>query len=234
MSKDYIPGSDRLFFDWAKNLYARALALFTALGIPSPQTFLEALLADFEAKLQLALSPNHGKVDIANKNAARKALEAACRSYVQAFLAHNPSLSDAQREELGITVRDKTPTSIPDPTGQAEADVTFPGPHLIELQKIRKLSGGADDSRSDYGVRIYYGLMPPGGASVEQATGKDRLLMKVPTSGTELPHSIFTREKKSLFDFDGFSGMTAFFCLRYENSKGKAGPWGPFLQGIIP
>ena len=29
-------------------------------------------------------------------------------------------------------------------------------------------------------------------------------------------------------------GQTVYFCIRYENSKGKAGPWGPIFQAIIP
>jgi hypothetical protein len=27
---------------------------------------------------------------------------------------------------------------------------------------------------------------------------------------------------------------TVYFCLRYENSKGEAGPFGPVLSAVIP
>ena len=29
-------------------------------------------------------------------------------------------------------------------------------------------------------------------------------------------------------------GKAAYFSIRYENSKGKAGPWGPLASALIP
>ena len=29
-------------------------------------------------------------------------------------------------------------------------------------------------------------------------------------------------------------GKEVFFCMRYENSKGEAGPWGIILSAFIP
>jgi hypothetical protein len=40
-----------------------------------------------------------------------------------------------------------------------------------------------------------------------------------------------------LFDFDGESGKTVYFCLCYENQKGGKkgqGPFGPRLHAVIP
>jgi hypothetical protein len=70
---------------------------------------------------------------------------------------------------------------------------------------------------------------------VEQAAGTKHYLMKEPLSGDELLHCRFTRRKKELVDFDaGESGMTAYFCARYENQKGERGVWGPVMSAIIP
>jgi hypothetical protein len=45
----------------------------------------------------------------------------------------------------------------------------------------------------------------------------------------------FTRRKKELVDFDASeSGMTAYFCARYENQKGEHGAWGAVVSAIIP
>jgi hypothetical protein len=45
----------------------------------------------------------------------------------------------------------------------------------------------------------------------------------------------FTRRKKELVDFDAAeSGMTAYFCARYENQKGERGSWGTVVSAIIP
>jgi hypothetical protein len=87
------------------------------------------------------------------------------------------------------------------------------------------------DARSDYGVRIYYGLS---GEPTEA-----RRFRAAPSSktGRDLPESLFTRRKKERFDFDGESGKTAYFCLQYETPSGGdagKGPFGPILSAVIP
>jgi hypothetical protein len=100
---------------------------------------------------------------------------------------------------------------------------------------IKLLEGTIVDPRADYGYRIYWGILPPGGASVEQAAGPRRYLMKAPITGSDLPNSRFTKRKKELFDFPADdSGKTVCFCIRLENSKGDAGPWGAVFSAIIP
>jgi hypothetical protein len=146
----------------------------------------------------------------------------------------SPPLSDPDFISLGLKPHDTIKTPIADPTGQAEADVTYPGPHLLMLH-LKALSGTAVDHRADHGYRIYYGIMPHGGATVEEASGPDRYLMQAVMHGEDLPHSVFTRRKQELLAFpDPDSGKTAFFSIRYENAKGKKGPWGPVFSAIIP
>lgn len=127
------------------------------------------------------------------------------------------------------------PAPIPVPRGQAEADITRPGVHLLELHLRPVPDTAADPYWGDYGYRIYWGILPPGGAAVDGATGPKRELMKAPASGRELPHSRFTHRKKDRFDFDQEdSGKTVYFCIQYENAKGEEGPWGPLFSSIIP
>jgi hypothetical protein len=77
--------------------------------------------------------------------------------------------------------------------------------------------------------------MPQGGATLEQAASVKHYLMKEPFSGDELLHYRFTRRKKEPVGFDaGESGMTAYFCARYENQKGEFGQWGPVVSAVIP
>jgi len=43
------------------------------------------------------------------------------------------------------------------------------------------------------------------------------------------------RRRKELFIFPAEdSGKTAYFSIRYKNSKGQAGPWGPVFSAVIP
>ena len=60
------------------------------------------------------------------------------------------------------------------------------------------------------------------------------IIASPPVTGDDLPHSVFTRKKKRVFNFEGCSGMTVYFCLRYENEKGEAGPYGPIFSAVIP
>ena len=146
----------------------------------------------------------------------------------------SPPLTDADFISLELKPKTTVKTPILPPTGQSMAEVSYPGVHLLTL-RIRPLSGTIIDPRVVHGFRIFYGLRPPGGATFEQATSPTRYLINTPFSGDELPHSKFTRRKKELFDFNAVdSGKTAYFCIRYENSKGQTGPWGPVFSAIIP
>jgi hypothetical protein len=147
----------------------------------------------------------------------------------------SPPLVEADFAALGLATQDSNRTPVPPPKSQAVADISRPGVHLLELHLHPTADSEPDPHRSDYGYRIYYGIMPPGGASMEAAVGTKRELMKVPVSGEELPLSKFTRRKKEVFDFpQEDSGKTAYFCICYENAKGKSGHWGPMFSSMIP
>jgi hypothetical protein len=183
--------------------------------------------------LEKTKNPDKSAVDTARCKEAFDTLEEEMRDIKKRYFLQ-PPLSDSDMVELGLKPRDTTRTTVAVPAGQAEADVSYPGPHLLELH-IKPLSGTDIDPKADYGFRIYYGVLPPGGASVTDATGQGRYLMKAAVSGEDLPHSKFVRKHKELFDFPAEdSGSTVFFCIRFENSKGEAGPWGPVFQAVIP
>jgi hypothetical protein len=62
-----------------------------------------------------------------------------------------------------------------------------------------------------------------------------RYLEKPAVEGSELPHSVFTRRRREMFEFpEADSGKTAFFAIRFENAKGGKGPWGPVFSAVIP
>jgi hypothetical protein len=89
------------------------------------------------------------------------------------------------------------------------------------------------DQRANYGVRIYWGIIPQGEVTVEMAAGAKHYLAKTPETGEVLGNSVFTRKKKHVFDFDGESGNRVFFCCQFENGKGDSGPFGPIISGFI-
>jgi hypothetical protein len=201
---------------------------------PAELTELQTLVNDADNALLAAQSSDRTPVITAQCKAAFEALVAKMRLLKSHYFL-TPPLEEKDYIALELKPKDTTPTPTPPPVSQAEADMTRPGVHLLELH-LRPVSGSPPDPhRSDYGYRIYWGIMPPGGAAVEAATGTKRELLKAPVSGEELPHSKFTRRKKELFDFPAEdSGKTVYFCVRYENAKGEPGPWGPLFSSIIP
>ena len=146
-------------------------------------------------------------------------LTAVMRDIKKRYL-YNPPLTDADFAALELKPKDVTPTTVAPPTGQAEADISYPGKTQLQA-KIKHVEGTPMNPKAEYGYRIYYGLYDAGDTP--------------PASGVNLHESKFTRQKKVLFSFlPADSGKTAYFSIRYENSKGESGPWGPMFSAIIP
>jgi len=237
---DFIPSRDADFDAWLTNL-VDYVAVKTGGSSPAwpyvPDTAvsgLENAKDDWWASYSFTLHPHTPGHTVA-KNEARARAEKAARLFVRQFLRFDP-VTNADRVNMGIPVRDAIPTPVDPPTVQPAITVAYPGgPHLLRVT-IAPLTGSDPfDGRSDYGHAIHFGVMPQGGATVEQAAGRRHYLMREPASGAELAHLRFTRRKRDFVEFDGDeAGMRAFFCARYENQKGDHGPWGPVASAVIP
>ena len=168
-------------------------------------------------------------------NEAFKEMETEARFIKKHFLLI-PPLTLVDLPTLLLPLPDDTHTPVPPPTGQPSLTITYPGgPHVLVVHLAPLPGTEPPDSRGDYGYALYRGIMPQGGATLEQAASVKHYLMKEPLSGDELLHYRFTRRKKELVDFDAAeSGMTAYFCARYENQKGDHGSWGAVVSAIIP
>jgi len=227
MNKDYIPHSDEQFLEWAKQLNTYATANFSRWGVESPAALIAEPLTIFTAAMERAANPNRGKVDVLEKNEAKQRLVKACRTYVQGFLARNPHVTNGDRETMRLTVYDVIPSAVPPPRLPVTGELHYPASGLVEIRNIRA-SGNNPDERTDYGVRIYYGILG-------EPNERDRFRVSAPPrTGDDLPHSVFTRQKKHRFDFSGDNGKEVYFCMRFENSKGQEGPWGQVIKTYIP
>ena len=227
----FIPSSD-IEFDAFLRRYCQIVNQKTS-GSPPEWTHIPAArvteLNDARTDWSAAwakLEGPHTAADVLAKSTAKKSLQAFNNQYV----LYAREVSDAERRELGAHVHDTKPTTVPRPTAQPEADMIYPGRHLLKLVKIRPVGGGGD-LRSDWGVRIFWGIMGP-------PTETDRFRLETPpVTGNDLPHSTFTHRQTHLFDFEGDSGKIVWFCLRYENEKGGEGgegPFGPLFSVVIP
>ena len=217
---DYIPEQDEKLLEWADNVITQVAVNAERWKTPSPTDQMHNLHNSFGVLLKNCQSPNHGKIDTLKKNEMRRKLEKEFRDFVQGFLARNPYVSDIDRQNLQITVRDTRHTTVPVPEGKAEADIQFISRAQLQLI-IKHVPGSPVDARAEHGYRIYHGVYHAD--EVQPASGKD------------LRESMFTRHKKVLFDFQPEDvGKMAYFCVRFENSKGQAGPWGQMVSTLIP
>ncbi|MDR0635092.1 MAG: hypothetical protein LBF91_08960 [Azoarcus sp.] len=238
MSKktNWLPGKRELQIAMSENWQTILVTTkVSAWNIPTAEvTALKTLTTAAEVALALSQSSARTVVVTAQTKAAFAALTEKMRFFKSRYFV-SPPLVDADYISLGLKPHDTKPTPVPPPTAQAEADITYPAAHTLELH-LRPLADTAPDPHhSDYGFRVYYGILPPGGATLEAAAGPRRDLLKPPTSGDELPHSHFTRRKRERLDFaQEESGKTVYFCVRYENAKGEPGPWGPIFSAVIP
>jgi hypothetical protein len=145
-----------------------------------------------------------------------------------------PPLTKADFARLLLPIPSDTRTKIGRPDGQPALTLSYPGgPHKVTVHTGPLAGTEQLDPRSDYGYAIYMGMMPQGGATLEQAASAKHYLMKPPLSGDDLKYFKFTRQHKEEVVFPPEeAGMTAYFCARYENPKGDAGDWGPIVSTI--
>jgi hypothetical protein len=224
----WFPGKRAEVLGMAKNWVQLVSANKTAWSIPDGiLQDLTAKTAAAQAAFDLVQSAARTAENTAQCQAAFADLEQCMRNTKnRCFFA--PPLTDPNLISLGLKPKDTVKTPVPVPTSEAEADITFPDFHLIELVKIRRRGLGSSDPRSEHGVRIHFGVLDERGA-------RGRFLISaVPETGEDLPHSVFTRRKKERFDFNGYSGKTVYFSLRWENTKGEGGPFGPLKHAVIP
>jgi hypothetical protein len=233
MSADFVPGKEHKLDKWAaficeytNDKTSGPNPAWTHIPL-SEVAQLNADYAVWNTAFAETLGP-HTPVDTSAKNRAKKVLKAQFRVFINRFLRF-PPVTDADRQAMGIPNRSNKRSRIPAPTSEPVADIMFPGLHLVKLVKIHKAGNLSDDPRSDYGVRIHFGIL--------DALNREWRITAAPATGKDLPHSVFTREKKMFFDFEGESGKTIYFCLCYENQKGGKtgqGPFGPIISAVIP
>jgi hypothetical protein len=209
----------------------------TAWGIPEAEfTALGTLCSAAQALLQKAQNDaERTHVITVECQEAFKALTAKMRFFRDRYFKI-PPLSEGDWAALGFRKKDLHPSPAPAPDGVPAASLSYPGgPHAITVH-LGPLAGTLElDPESDYGYAVYVGIMPPGGATLEQAASDKHYLMKVPVDGKSLQHLRFTRRRKEKVVFDAEdSGKTVYVCCRYENRKGEEGQWGPVVSAIIP
>ncbi|MHB9291850.1 hypothetical protein Holit_00936 [Hollandina sp. SP2] len=219
MAGDFIPHQDGAFLEWAKTLLTYVGPKLTAFNIPAETlTPIQGHLTAYETAFEAAQNPNRGKVDVLNKNETKEALMQNIRAFIKAYLAYNPAVSDADKENMGLPLHDGTRTPVPAPTTIPELE--------LDSSVIRQITVHFRDAGSEkrgkpahvHGVELRWGLLDNAPSSVE-----------------DLKNSAFDTASPYTFTFDETErGKALYICPRWENNKGDKGPWGEIYKAVIP
>jgi hypothetical protein len=146
-TKDWLPGKRELQLamanTWSKVLTTKGAAW----GVqPADVSELDDLAEDAGNLLRKAMSSDRTAVITAQCKEAFDAFTAYMRQ-LKARHFFKPPLTDADFISLELKAKDDIKTSVAPPTGQATADITYPGPHMLMLH-MKPLSGTLIDPRA--------------------------------------------------------------------------------------
>jgi hypothetical protein len=218
---DYLPRRDVDLLEWVRNFLAVLVKILARIGFPGELLEkLDAMYADFLSKYNITESPaTRTKVTTVEKNTSRATLLRALRQAIGEYLTYNHNVTDSDRTSLGLPVykTTRTPAKVADTYPDSDVDSS-----LIRRLIIRFYDHGKKTSKAkpegQHGAELYWVISDMPVVSVD-----------------ELIHSAFsTRSPFSLEFRDEDRGKTVYFCLRWENTRGKKGPWGKIQSAIIP
>jgi hypothetical protein len=111
---DFIPANDQDFEAWADNYSTLITANATSYGLSAAiATTLAGKVSAYSTALEAATNPQtRGGSTILAKDTARVDLEAYCRQTARQVQG-TMTVTDQQRFDLGLTVRDTEPTPVP-------------------------------------------------------------------------------------------------------------------------
>lgn len=235
-TSNYIPRPDATFSAWANQYYDALDKFWSAQGL-NPDDLLplkDALTAwntQYPAHIAAQAAAEGARQA---KDAARAELERQIRP-VTNFVQGYPKTTDADRAEIGITVRppatSKTPSPTPTTRPLVSVDIPARLTHTLRLVDSRD-GGGAGGGR---------GGKPEGVAGAELWVK----LIAPPTPGQPTPNepigdprtfSFLTMTTRPTLRTDfptAAGGKTAVYMLRWVNTRGEKGPWSEVATATI-
>jgi hypothetical protein len=219
MSSDYIPSADAEFTGWLRNFITAALANLTELGLDAADiTPVQNALTTWNTAYADNLSAQAAaKGTRETKDTARRDAEAVVRPLVQLLKARG-TVTDAQRQSLGVPSRSTTRTAASEPTSRPVATVDT-------SQRLQHTISFVDE------------LSPTSRAKPSGVSGCE-VWVKVgdaaPVDPGELTYLATDTRTPYTASFDGADGgKTAYYMLRWVNTRGERGPWSQTVAATI-
>jgi hypothetical protein len=170
------------------------------------------------AAFQAAEDPQtRTKATVKEKQEARENYESALREFIKAWLAYNPEMSDADRENFGLPVHDTKPTPAPPIESRPELEVGFKEIQKHVLTARDTGSKGAGKPAHAAGFEIWRKVGDPAPADDTDF----QLVVQAPHS----PYALtYTKAE---------SGLRAYYRVRWVNTRGVPGPWSETMSAVI-
>jgi hypothetical protein len=216
---DYIPASDADFSAWLQNFITFSNANLAALGLTAADlTPLQAAGTDFAtARTANDATQAQAQGTRATKDTTRATAEGVLRPLV-ARLQATPGVTDAHRQSLMITVRSTTRTAAAAPTSKPVATIDT-------SQRLQHTLSFVDE------------LTPTSRAKPDGVSGCE-IWVKVdgaaPVDPDELKYLATDTSSPYVASFRGADGgKTAYYMLRWVNTRGEQGPWSQTMNATI-
>ncbi len=215
---DYIPRSTSALLEFADNFISKISGNEAAYGLTAGDT---AALTTLRDKLQASYDENNSvqieartakeKKDFDHKSLETKTRETAQR--VQTF----PGTDDAMRQDLQITVKDTTPSSIGEPVTRPVAEVNIDAPLRHTITFYDEGGGGKGKPEGVKGAEIW--CKTGGEATLDE---DDYRYLGTDTASPYL--AIHKAEN---------AGQKAHYLLRWVNPKNEPGAWSNPVSATI-
>lgn len=218
----YMPRPDGNFSAWANHYYEAVKKFYEEQGFdPDLLTPLQKALATWNAQYPAHIAAQQRAEGARQaKDAARAALEKEVRP-VTNFVQGYPKTTNADRAEMGITVRDTSPTPAPAPSSRPLALVES-GQRLTHQLRL------VDESTPTRRAR------PAGVLGAEvwvKLVDADR---PAPTDPAALTFLTMTTKPSFRAEFKaGEGGKTAVYMARWVNTRGEKGPWSEVTTATV-
>lgn len=218
---DFVPAQDAAFDNWqgvtlipyiSANKVALGVADATVTALTGGQTAWAAAYSAHQTAQAAATSKRQDKDD------ARAAYVTLIRSVV-GQMQKNPAVTDTQRAAMQITVPSGTHTPAPTPTTRpvGTVDTSQRLSHKIEFRdEATPTSRAKPDGVAYCELHLFIGTTAPTGPDAMHLQGIDK----------STPY---------LMEFESAdAGKTAWWALRWVNTRGEHGPWSATVSGTIP
>jgi hypothetical protein len=219
MPKDYIPKDKAGRAAWLANFAAKLQSNQAALNLKNDQV---SAVTDKQSALATAAQAladaeaNFNARQAAFKTAEDEAVSAA-RTRVGQIQA-DPDIADAIRAELGVPIRDTTPTAPAPLTSRPVVTIDFSqrGQHTLDYRNSdTPTSRARPDNATGCEIRRHIGTAPPAGVDAYSYLDTDQ----------SSPYTVTYT--------DADAGKVASYILRWIHANGNKGPWSETVSATI-